>query len=265
MIFHIKKYGWMPVVFYIYEQKNGKSRKKRKRRSMINENKAELISSSQNNRQYRAQRAYVKNKRCMHVIRGSLMFLGSLLILVFNPSEANRGSFFHLLDPSWSNLFRLSKSFSNLLLVFGCRIAAAVLAMIIHGRIWVVVPLISPWSLMRTISRHDLDFFPTKNEKRWKRKRLVKVILLESVKGRLIRKEGVAGFLFMAWCAAAYYIYTIPDAVQHGSVGIGICTSLLNFHTLAVTIFFLDETTLHLLPIIVYTNNNYVENSGAVE
>jgi len=60
MIFHIKKYGWMPVVFYIYEQKNGKSRKKRKRRSMINENKAVLISSSQNNRQYRAQRAYVK-------------------------------------------------------------------------------------------------------------------------------------------------------------------------------------------------------------
>jgi hypothetical protein len=86
-----------------------------------------------------------------------------------------------------------------------------------------------------------------------------------SVKGRLIRKEGVAGFLFMAWCAAAYYIYTIPDAVQHGSVGIRICTSLLNFHTLAATIFFLDETTLHLLPIIVYTNNIHVENSGAVE
>lgn len=57
----------MPVVFYIYEQKNGKSRKKRKRRSMINENKA-VLSSSQNNRQYRAQRAYVKNKRYMHVI-----------------------------------------------------------------------------------------------------------------------------------------------------------------------------------------------------
>jgi hypothetical protein len=30
-----------------------------------------------------------------------------------------------------------------------------------------------------------------------------------SVKGRLIRKEGVAGFLFMTWCAAAYYIYIL--------------------------------------------------------
>lgn len=208
MIFHIKNYGWMPVVFYIYEQKNGKSRKKRKRRSMINENKA-VLSSSQNNRQYRAQRAYVKNKRCMHVIRGSLMFLGSLLILVFNPSEANRGSFFHLLDPSWSNLFRLSKSFSNLLLVFGCRIAAAVLAMIIHGRIWVVVPLISPWSLMRTISRHDLDFFPTKNEKRWKRKRLVKEILLEYIcQKKANQKGGSSRFLVYGLvCCCLLYIY----------------------------------------------------------
>lgn len=204
MIFHIKKI-WMDAcgVLYIWT-KEWKGRKKRKRRRMINENKA-VLSSSQNNRQYRAQRAYVRKKRCMHVIRGSLMFLGSLLTLVFNPIEANRGSFLHLLDPSWSNLFRLSKSFSNLLLVFGCRITAAsaadaaVLAMIIHGRIWVVVPLISPWSLMRTISRHDLDFFPEKNEKRWKRKSLVKE--------RLIRKEGVAGFLFMTWCAAACLLY----------------------------------------------------------
>lgn len=76
-----------------------RARKKRKRRSMINENKA-VLSSSQNNRQYRAQRAYVRKKRCMHVIRGSLMFLGSLLTLVFNPIEANRGSLLHLLDPS---------------------------------------------------------------------------------------------------------------------------------------------------------------------
>ncbi|KAJ6339873.1 hypothetical protein OIU77_007757 [Salix suchowensis] len=84
---NLHKKSWMDGCGALYMNKRmEREGKKRKEKAMINENNAKLCST-------RSKQQTVQHS-------DDLMFLGSLLTLVFDPVEANRGSFLHLLDPS---------------------------------------------------------------------------------------------------------------------------------------------------------------------
>lgn len=72
------------------------------------------------------------------------MFLSGFGILGLDPVEANGGTILQFLDAGGGHCFGLTKTLTELLLVFGGVVVAVFVIGTNHHRVWPIIPLISP-------------------------------------------------------------------------------------------------------------------------
>ena len=77
----------------------------------------------------------------------------SFLVLVFDPMKTHKGSFLNFLHAGWCNRFSFPQSIFNLFRIFSLCTTTALIGGL-GNRVWVVVPLISPWGPMRAVWFH---------------------------------------------------------------------------------------------------------------